>query len=898
MDLGMIRKVDIDSEMQHSYLDYAMSVIVARALPDARDGLKPVQRRILYSMYDMGIRAESAYKKSARIVGEVLGKYHPHGDMAVYEAMARLAQEFTMRYPLIDGQGNFGSVDGDPPAAMRYTEARLAAFSGELLSQIDRDTVDFIRNFDDTLNEPIVLPASIPNLLVNGANGIAVGMATNIPPHNLGEVVDALVHLLQHWEKLDDINIEVLMHYIQGPDFPTGGIILQEKEVNQLQSAYATGKGRVTLRGKVHSEEMARGRNRLIITELPYSVNKASLIERIAELVRENRLEGLADLRDESDRQGMRIVIELKQGVDQEAILRALYQHTPMQTTFGINLLALVDDEPRLLTLKQALKIFIEHRLIVIRRRSEFDLKQAREKAHVLEGLRIAIRHLDEIIRLIRSSMDSEQAKIKLMKKFKLSQIQAQAILDMPFKRLAALERKKIEDEYKEWVTKIKELEGLLRSTKKIRQIAVEELILVKNKYPDRRRTQIASLRKGEKSTELLTAMDLTPVMQTSVSITRDGLIARSHAPGFPKLTGKQVPDWLVKTDTHSTLYMIDKNGMAVALAVHALPEAERPSDGTEINRIAPTDGIELPSTVIAIPPRTQQTEDQFLVVVSKQGMIKKSSLQDLPGVSSQQISIAKVNNGDTLAFSFLTDGEDEILLITKKGLAIRFHDRDVRPMGLITSGVNGIKLGAGDEIIAAEKIGKKNQVTIIDSSGKVWRISESEYPIQGRYGRGVSACKLVSGSELVSGCVDSKNHIVYIRTKKKCTYSFKISEVALGKRTKLGQPLFLINPGDEIDDVVTIRLDQDLGNRGKRPRKDRKTTRSITTTTSKKAKSKMRTEKSRSRKAVVTSSSRSRKSKTVRTSPSNIMTTASKGVGKTAGKARTKKRGRPRKVK
>ncbi len=442
------------------------------------------------------------------------------------------------------------------------------------------------------------------------------------------------------------------------------------------------------------------------------------------------------------------------------------------------------------------------------------------------------------------------------MKKFKLSQIQAQAILEMPLKRLAALERKKIEDEYKEWVRKIKELEGLLRSAKKIRQIAVEELILVKNKYPDRRRTQIASLRKGEKSTELLTAMDLMPVMQTSVSITHNGLIARSHAPGYPKFRGKQVPDWLVKTDTHSTLYLIDKNGMAVALAVHALPEADHPSDGTVINRIAPMDGIELPSIVITIPPRNQKTEDQYIVVVSREGMIKKSSLQDLPGVSSQQIPIAKVNNGDALAFSFLTNGEDEILLISKKGLAIRFHDRDVRPMGLITSGVNGIKLGEGDEIIAAEKIGKNNQVTIIESSGKVWRIPESEYPLQGRYGRGVSACKLTIGSELVTGYVDSKNRIVYIRTKKKCFYSFKISEVALGKRTKLGQPLFQINPDDEIDDVVTIRLDQDLGNRNKRPRKNRNTTKSITTTTSKKSKtkSKKRTGKSKSRKVGVSS--------------------------------------------
>ncbi len=498
MDMGIIRKVDIDHEMQQSYLDYAMSVIVSRALPDARDGLKPVQRRILYSMYDMGLRADSGFKKSARIVGEVLGKYHPHGDTAVYEAMARQAQDFSMRAPLVDGQGNFGSVDGDPPAAMRYTEARLSRFAIELLSQLDRDTVDFSRNFDDTLDEPTVLPAAAPNLLVNGASGIAVGMATNIPPHNLGEVVDALIHMLHSWDSLDNVHIETLMKYIKGPDFPTGGIILQEGDENQLQVAYATGKGRVALRGSVHKEEMTRGRFRLIITELPYTVNKSSLVERIAELVRETRLEGIADLRDESDRQGMRVVIELKLGADPEKILRDLYQHTPMQITIGINLLALVNGEPRLLTLKQALRVYLEHRLQVIRRRSEFDLKQAKARMHILEGLRIALKYLDEIIALIRGSADTEQARIKLIKKYKLSDIQANAILEMPLKRLAALERKKIEDEYKELTVRIKALEGLLHSPRKLREVVVEELQDVKNKFNDRRRTQIVSLKKGE----------------------------------------------------------------------------------------------------------------------------------------------------------------------------------------------------------------------------------------------------------------------------------------------------------------------------------------------------------------------------------------------------------------
>ncbi|MBN2258214.1 MAG: DNA topoisomerase 4 subunit A [Anaerolineaceae bacterium] len=497
MEIGMTRKVNIDQEMQQSYLDYAMSVIVARALPDARDGLKPVQRRILYAMYDMGLRAESSFKKSARIVGEVLGKYHPHGDMAVYEAMARMAQPFSMRTPLVDGQGNFGSVDGDAPAAMRYTEARLAPPAFEILSQLEKNTVDFTNNFDGTLKEPVVLPAAIPNLLVNGATGIAVGMATNIPPHNLGEVVDALVLMLSKWEKLDDLSIGDLMQHIQGPDFPTGGVILLDPDTEGLSAAYGTGRGRVIIRARTHLEEMGRGRTGIIITELPYMANKSTLIERIAELVRAGTLEGIADLRDESDRQGMRIVIELSKTGETDKILADLYKHTLMQSTFGINLLALVNGEPHLLTLKQALRVYLDHRMEVIKRRSEYDLEKARLRAHVLEGLRIALQHLDEIIALIKSAADVDTARIKLMKRYKLSEIQATAILDMQLRRLAALERKKIEQEYRNLMLQIKELENLLRSARKMRQTVTDELLTVKEKFGDRRRTQIVNLKSG-----------------------------------------------------------------------------------------------------------------------------------------------------------------------------------------------------------------------------------------------------------------------------------------------------------------------------------------------------------------------------------------------------------------
>ena len=488
MDLGLVRKVDIDREMQQAYLDYAMSVIVARALPDARDGLKPVQRRILYAMYDMGIRADSAYKKSARIVGEVLGKYHPHGDAAVYEAMARLAQDFSMRTMLVDGQGNFGSVDGDPPAAMRYTEARLAPPAVDILADLNKNTVDFTPNFDDTLAEPSVLPSAIPNLLVNGATGIAVGMATSIPPHNLGEIVDALVYMLNHWDKLDDIDVDTLMEFVQGPDFPTGGVIFQEQGAEGLEAAYGSGRGRITVQAQAHTEEMERGKSRIIITELPYMVNKSSLIERIAELAREGHLEGLADLRDESDRQGMRIVVELTKNAQPDTVLHELFRRTPMQITFSINLLALVDGEPRTLTLKQALRVYVEHRLAVIKRRAEFDLDKARQRAHILEGYLVALQHLDEVISLIRNASDVDSARSRLMKRFKLTEIQANAILDMQLRRLAALERKKIETEYKETTALIKDLEALLKSPKRMRAVVADELSKVKEAYGDRRR--------------------------------------------------------------------------------------------------------------------------------------------------------------------------------------------------------------------------------------------------------------------------------------------------------------------------------------------------------------------------------------------------------------------------
>jgi DNA gyrase subunit A len=812
MEVGMIRKVDIDTEMQQSYLDYAMSVIVSRALPDARDGLKPVQRRILYAMYDMGLRSESTYKKSARIVGEVLGKYHPHGDMAVYEAMARLAQDFSMRYMLVDGQGNFGSVDGDPPAAMRYTEARLMPFAMELLSQLDRNTIDFTSNFDDTMREPVVLPAAAPNLLVNGATGIAVGMATNIPPHNLTEIVDALLFMLGAWEHLDDINISDLMNFVKGPDFPTGGIILEENGQNDLHAAYASGRGRVLVRGRVHAEEMGRGRSRLIITEIPYMTNKSSLIERIAELVREGHLDGISDLRDESDRQGMRIVIEVSKAAQTDDVLRKLYQHTPLQTTFGIHLLALVDNEPHLLTLKQALRVYLEHRLEVVRRRSEYDLERARQRAHILEGLRIAISNLDEIITMIRNSPDVETAKMRLIKRFKLSDLQAQAILDMQLRRLAALERKKIEDEYKELQRLIKEIETLLRSPKKMRQVVGDELQKVKETYGDRRRTQIVSLKEGESGKILLTADELTPGKDVWVCVSRSGLISRTGSDQAPALTGEGAPQYLVRTNTHHTLYLVTPEGRAAGVTVESLPVTEDSSSGYPLYKAAPFSDKDTLAAVFALPPRDQMKETQFVLTCTKTGLVKKSVLLDLPGPSTQLFTLVKVNSDDALIRVTILDEGADIFLATAVGNAIRFSQQDVRPMGMVAAGVNGIKLKNSDTVVAMETVGAGDEILLIAADGKAWRLPESEFPVQGRYGQGITACKLGKGETLIGGIAGGPETAGLAQLGRGAVQFVDPASISAGKRTRAGQETIHLTTGDQVFRIEKINDAYTLG--------------------------------------------------------------------------------------
>jgi len=801
MELGLVRKIDIDQEMQQAYLDYAMSVIVARALPDARDGLKPVQRRILYAMYDMGIRIDSPYRKSARIVGEVLGKYHPHGDQSVYEAMARMAQDFSMRTLLVDGQGNFGSVDGDPPAAMRYTEARLAAPALDLLADIGKNTVDYTDNFDGTLTEPTVLPSAIPNLLVNGATGIAVGMATNIPPHNLGEIADACVYMLEKWEKLDDVNVEDLMEFVEGPDFPTGGIIIEQKGEEGIEAAYGKGRGRVTIQANAHIEEMERGKSRIIVTELPYQVNKSSLIERIAELVRDGQLEGITDLRDESDRQGLRIVIELTKNVEPEKVLAALYKRTPMQSTFSINLLALVDNEPRLLNLKQALRVYLDHRLVVIKRRTEFDLQKARARAHILEGLMVALKHLDEIIALIKSSPDVETARTRLMKRYKLSELQANAILEMQLRRLAALERKKIETEYKETLGLIKELEALLKSPKKMRGVAAEELLKVKAAYGDRRRTQIVSM-KGRKAKKApLTAAELVREQVVWIGMTADGTLARTRDDKPPRLSGSEAPKLLVKANATDTLYLVCERGLAAAVAVHTLPEAEKLADGNPFNKQSPLQADEVPVAAFALPARKSELpEETTLLTVTRGGMVKKSLVSELPGPSAQTFRLANVNDGDSLGWVALTDGKKEVLLATALGMAIRFSEEDVRPMGLAAAGVNGIKLGVGDEVVGVEVLLGTGELFLIASDGKSKRVEVKDFPAQGRYGKGVIAWELPRGVKLAGLGMGKANSIVTLHLLKAAPKMARLDDAPLRKRSALrGETVVEVKAGDAL---------------------------------------------------------------------------------------------------
>jgi len=805
MTIGDIHPVTIEQEMRNAYLDYAMSVIVARALPDARDGLKPVHRRILYAMYDMGIRADTAPKKSARVVGEVLGKYHPHGDSSVYDAMVRLAQNFSMRYMLVEGQGNFGSIDGDGAAAMRYTEARIAHIGQELLSDIDKETVDFGDNFDGSLTEPNVLPANVPNLLINGASGIAVGMSTNIPPHNLGEVCDALAFMLQNWSRLDDITIEELMRFIKGPDFPTGGVIYthheNETEDNPVMQAYATGRGKITVRAKVHIEDMGRGKSRIIVTELPYQTSKSALIERIASLVGQGRLEGLSDLRDESDRSNpVRLVVELQRGADAGEVLANMFKHTPLQETFSIIMLALVDNQPRTLTLKQCLRVYLEHRLEVVRRRSEYDRSRAQERAHILAGLLKALDQLDEVIRTIRKSKTVDDARKAIITLLDITEIQANAILEMPLRRLAALEAQKIQDEFDEKLRLIAYLDELLSHPGKMRAVIAEELITIKQRFNDPRRTVIANSTVATISASSF----FIPEEATWITLTTEGKLGRSLEPVPPKVTTttKTPPKVILESTTSQIVYLFTAQGECATVGVQQLPRLSDPAEGLPVSAFTPLTsdreivaGLALPTTL----------KSGYLFFTTEGGDVKRLRIEDMPGMSAKVFNPINVGD-DRLLSVFYTTGQNEILLVTAAGQAIRFNEDEVRPTGLSAGGMRGIKLmPQKDRVVGAEIVQPDTLVWNITDDGVAKTSSMDEYPAQGRAGSGVISMRLPNNSrEVVAATLGSADEQIIILTTKNKPLLIKVGKAPLLKRGKAGGDIALsLGPKEAVAKVI-----------------------------------------------------------------------------------------------
>lgn len=765
MEIGTVKPTSITLEMRSSYLDYAMSVIVSRALPDARDGLKPVQRRILYAMLREGLRHDQRYSKCAGIVGEVLKKYHPHGDSAVYDALVRLAQPWNMRYTLVDGQGNFGSVDGDPPAAYRYTEAKLTRIAEELLIDIDKNTVDFRPNFDGEHQEPKVLPGLLPNLMLNGASGIAVGMATNIPPHNLIEVCNAIIHLIDN----PDASIEELITIIPGPDFPTGGSILGTEGI---ANAYSTGKGRVIIRAKAHIEESTRSAYNIVVTELPYQVNKARLQERIAEMAKDRKIEGIRDVQDQSDRSGMRLVIFLKQDAQPKKVLNALYKHSHMQVTFGINMLALVEEgtQPRVLNLKRMLHEYIEHRKEVIRRRTEFDLAKARARAHILEGLKIALDNLDEVIRTIRESDSAEAARTNLMTKFALSELQAQAILDMQLRRLAALERKKIEEEYLAIIKLIAELEDILANPNRILDIIKEDLERLKAEYGDQRQTVIIPNVNGEVSDE-----DLIPDVQVLITLTNRGYIKRqitdtyrTQRRGGRGIRGmqtreKDVVSHILTCRTMDSLLFFTNRGKVYHLKAHELPEASRTAKGLPLVNLVSLEPGELVTSVLSVP---DFEDGEYLVMATVNGKIKRTLLKEYSQVRSNGLIAIGLDEEDELGWVRMSQGDEDVLMTTALGQTIRFKQSNVRPMGRPASGVNGINLHAKDRVVSMRLTQEDADLLVVTARGIGKRTALSEYPTKGRATGGVITIRLREGDEIAAAhVVSDKSLLTFVTT-------------------------------------------------------------------------------------------------------------------------------------
>jgi len=741
-EIGTVRPITIEDEMRSSYLDYAMSVIVSRALPDVRDGLKPVQRRILYAMHDQGMRATAPYKKSARLVGEVLGKYHPHGDSPVYEAMVRMAQPFSMRYRLVDGQGNFGSVDGDPPAAMRYTEARLARLSESVLTDIDRETVDWAENFDASLQEPTVLPALLPNLLVNGASGIAVGMATNIPPHNLSEMCDAIVHLIAN----PDATVDDLMQFVKGPDFPTGAHIWGNEGI---RSAYSTGRGRVIVQAHHELEEMRQDRQRIVFTEIPYQVNKATLVAKIADLTKTRRVQGISEVRDESDRKGMRVVLELRRGASPDVVLNNLYRHTALRTSFSVNTIALVDGTPRVLTLKQALRHYVDFRQQIVTRRAEFDLRKAKARLHILEGLRTALEFLDRVIALIRASETVEAARSSLMTEFSLSEIQAQAILDMQLRRLAALEREKIETEYTELCKLVEDLEALLADPAKVLSVIRRETLGLKRKYGDDRATRVHPEELGVWRRE-----DTEPHEEVVITLSKNGYVKRTRSDTFRRqrrggkgVKGQRmtkeddVTPYLEVADTHDTLLFFTNRGRVFSTRVFELPaDQSRQSRGTPVQNVV---SLEPREEVSAIRTVSTLMEDTFLVMATRRGQIKRMHVAQLANLRRAGLNAFKLKPDDELVSVVLADMEDDVVLVSEQGMSIRFGSSEVRPRLRAAGGMTGMKLEGRDRVVAMDVASVDGSLLIVSRKG-YGKLSElRHYRRQRRGGKGLITLRI-----------------------------------------------------------------------------------------------------------------------------------------------------------
>ncbi len=819
--LGTVLPRSLLEEMQTSYMDYAMSVIISRALPDARDGLKPVQRRILYAMQQVGATSASRYKKCAAFVGEVLKDYHPHSDVAVYDALVRMAQPFSLRYPLVDGQGNFGSVDGDPPAAMRYTEARMAAIAAEMVADIDKDTVDFVDNYTAEKQEPVVLPARIPNLLVNGASGIAVGMTTNIPPHNLREVAAAVTYLVDS----PDATGEDLMRLVQGADFPTGGMIMGRAGIKQ---AYATGHGKIIVRARHTFEEAPNGRERIIIDELPYAVNKANLVAKIAELVADRKLEGIADLRDESDRQGMRIVIELKREARPYTVLNNLYKHTALQQTFGAIMLGIVDQRPVVLSLKQALQLFIDHRREVILRRTRFDLDKAKERAHILEGLKICLDHLDEVIATIRAAADTDVASRQLQEKFGLTERQAKAILALTLARLTRLEREKIDQEYEEVIRTIAYLESILASDQKVRMLIADEMAEVSKKYGDDRRTEISD----QDATEL-TAEDLIPKEEVVVTLTHRGYAKRQPSRTFRAqirggvgqrgarpTAGAEAPsgtreedyaEHLLSTHTHASMLFFTQSGRVFQLRVHEIPERDRNAKGQPINNLIEIEKKER-VTAVFVRPESDDPSARYMLMVTRKGAIKKTPMREYANVRRNGLIAMNLQDGDELLWVAPTSGDDEVIIASQQGKAIRFNEKEVRSMGRDTQGVIGMRLSKGDLVAGMAIVRPGADVLVVTERGYGKRTPVEEYPLHHRGGQGVFTLKVtprVGKLAALRVTEDPEEEILLI------TANGMVLRTAVGSISQIGRQtqgviVMRVPSDDQMVGLAPVGVDQD----------------------------------------------------------------------------------------